>query len=196
MIVMSRPAVMRATSTARDRVVGTVVTAFAADPAFRFFFPDPGSFVDQATIFAGHLFDKRVDRGTIWIVEGGMSVAMWDEPADAPRDDEPALPADSLARLTAYHATVQDAMPAEKFWYLGILATHPDGRGRRLGRMVMEPALDLAAEAGMPAYLETTNPNNVDFYRRAGWATSATLQVESVEIWVMNWLGKQDAQSP
>jgi GNAT superfamily N-acetyltransferase len=194
-IVMGERAVMRATPAARDRVVDTVVTAFAADPAFRFFFPDPDSFVDQATIFAGHLFDKRVERGTIWIVDGGMSVAMWDEPADASRDDEPALRADSLARLTAYHAAVQNAMPAEKFWYLGILATHPDGRGRRLGRMVMEPALDLAAEAGMPAYLETTNSNNLDFYRRAGWATSATLQVDSLAIWVMNWLGRQDAQS-
>ena len=191
---MGEPAVMRATPAARDRVVDTVVTAFAADPAFRFFFPDPDSFVDQATIFAGHLFDKRVERGTIWIVERGRSVAMWDAPADAP-GDEPALPAHSLARLTAYHAAVQNAMPAEKFWYLGILATHPDGRGRRLGRMVMEPALDLAAEAGMPAYLETTNPNNVNFYRRAGWATSATLQVDSLKIWVMNWLGKQGAQS-
>jgi GNAT superfamily N-acetyltransferase len=194
---MTQPPVTRATPASRDRVVDTVVTAFVYDPAFRFFFPDSASFVDRATTFARHLFDKRVGRGTIWIIDGGTSVAMWDEPADVahePRDDDDLalrLPTDCLARLTTYHAAVHSALPSGKFWYLGILATHPDGRGRRWGRMVMTPALDLAAEAGIAAYLETTNPKNIDLYRAAGWEIAATLRLDSLAIWVMNWVAKQ-----
>ena len=200
MIGMSSPLVTRATPAARERVVDTVVTAFAADPAFRFFFPDSANFVNHATAFARHLFDKRVDRGTIWIIDGGMSVAMWDEPAgagDEPLGDNsaPQLPADCLARLDAYHAAVRTALPSEPFWYLGILATHPNGRGQGLGRTVMVPALELAVEARVPAYLETTNPNNIGLYRKAGWEISETITVDSLDIWVMNWLGKQVAAS-
>jgi hypothetical protein len=83
-----------ATPESRDRVVDTVVTAFAADPAFQFFFPTPPvSWISRQT-FVRHLFDKRVGRGTIWVIDGGTSVAMWDEPADAAderRDDGPTL---------------------------------------------------------------------------------------------------------
>jgi GNAT superfamily N-acetyltransferase len=195
-IGMSGPLVTRATPASRNRVVETVVMAFAADPAFRFLFPDPASFADQAMTFAEHLYDSRVDRGTIWIIDGGMSVAMWDGPAgDEPPGDDSALPlpADCLARLDAYHAAVQAALPPGQFWYLGILATHPNCRGRGWGRAVMLPALELAAEAGLPAYLETTNPDNVGLYMKVGWEITTSLHVDSLAVWVMKWLGKQDA---
>jgi hypothetical protein len=57
----------------------------------------------------------------------------------------------------------------------------------------MVPALDLAAEAELPAFLETTNPDNVEFYKKIGWEISASLRVDSLAIWVMSWLGRQDA---
>jgi GNAT superfamily N-acetyltransferase len=196
---MSQPPVTRATPAARDRVVETVVTAFANDPAFGYFFPDRQTFVDHATTFARYLFDRRVQRGTIWIVDGGTSVAMWDEPGagDDPGDDGPTLrlPAAALARLDAYHAAVENALPAERFWYLGILATHPDAKGRRWGRLVMTPALELAADAGLPAYLETTNPNNVRLYQGVGWEVTTSLRVTALPIWVLRWPARA-AQMP
>jgi hypothetical protein len=60
---------------------------------------------------------------------------------------------------------------------------------------VIVPALELAVEAGLPAYLETTNPNNIDFYQRAGWETATSLRVDSLDIWVMRWLGKHGTAS-
>jgi hypothetical protein len=59
----------------------------------------------------------------------------------------------------------------------------------------MLPALDLAAEAGLPAYLETTNPNNVELYTKLGWDIARTLRVDSLAVWVMNWMGKQETAS-
>jgi ribosomal protein S18 acetylase RimI-like enzyme len=167
-----------------------VVAAFAADPAFRFFFPDDGSYGDEAAAFAGYLFDRRVGQGTVWVIEGGASVAMWEPPAlvsgSAPLPS--GLSAGSMARLDAFHAAVHGALPSEPHWYLGVLATHPDHAGRRWGRAVMATGLRRTADAGVPAYLETANPRNLDIYQRAGWQVTRTVTVAALPVWIMRYL--------
>jgi GNAT superfamily N-acetyltransferase len=175
---------IRATTADRDRVVETVVAAFAADPAFRFFFPDKDRYVEQATVFARYLFDKRVAMGTVWIVEGGDAVAMW-QPPTAPNGPAIDLPEDVLARIEAADHEVEKHLPATPYWYLGILATHPRAAGRRLGRTVMGAGLAKAAEAGLPAYLETTTPTNVGIYERSGWRVVAATAADTLPIWVL-----------
>jgi hypothetical protein len=180
-----------ATGADRGRVVETVVAAFAADPAFRFFFPDPRRFTEQATLFAGYLFDKRVGLGTVWIVDGGESVAMWQPPAAGAHGgmESPGFPDDVLARLEAADSEVDKLLPGTPFWYLGVLATHPRAAGRRLGRAVRAPGLAAAAEAGLPAYLETTTAVNVGIYERSGWRVTgratAVVAGDSLPLWVL-----------
>lgn len=182
----------RATPAVRDRVVDTVLAAFVSDPAFRYFFADDATFNDEAAAFAGYLFDQRVNRGTVWVVEDGAAVAMWDSPQsgdgtakDGHGNSGPDLPAATLDRLKRYDAVVDAALPATPHWYLGILATHPHHAGRGLGRLAMTAGLDRAAEAGLPAYLETTNERNVELYRRAGWRLTESAAVDDLPIWVM-----------
>ena len=95
-----------ATKADRDRVVETVVAAFAKDPAFRFFFTDDATFERDAAAFAAYLFDVRVDHGTVWVVDGGAAVAMWDPPANGRGSATGTLelPAAVLRRLDAYDA--------------------------------------------------------------------------------------------
>jgi GNAT superfamily N-acetyltransferase len=95
------------------------------------------------------------------------------------------LPADVLARLEAYDAAVHHLMPSQPHWYLGVLATHPDHAGRRLGRVVMAAGVAKAWSAGLPAYLETSNPGNVEVYRGAGWVVAAETSTMDLRIWVM-----------
>jgi GNAT superfamily N-acetyltransferase len=194
------PDVVQATPADRERVVDTVVAAFRADPAFRYFFPDETSFDDQAATFAGHLFDRRVPLGTVWVVEGGSAVAMWDAPGEDPADPVSTLhlPPDSRARLKHFDAVVGAALPVTPFWYLGVLATHPDHAGRRWGRSLMAAGLDRASVTGLPAYLETANPRNVDLYRGVGWelVTSAVVGDDQrgsdpgLPVWVMRHPGR------
>ncbi|GIF71003.1 GNAT family N-acetyltransferase [Asanoa siamensis] len=181
--------VEQATAAHRQQVVETVVAAFDQDPAFRYFFRDPVTRDAEAAEFAGHLFDMRVGPGTTWVVEGGLSLAMWDSPAGWSDNPEPKLTVsdDALARLDDYHRAVQGLFPRrpEPFWYLGVLATHPSQAGRRFGRSVMKPGLAAAAAAGLPAYLETTNPANVALYERAGWRVSGSTHLDDLPIWVL-----------
>ncbi len=178
--------VTTATEADRDQVVETVVAAFVADPAFRYFFPDDATYASNAGAFAGWLFDRRVRSGGVLVAEGGAAVAMWDQP-DATRDwsAPPPLPAADAARLAAYDEAVHGAIPAQPHWYLGVLATHPDHAGRRLGRAVMSAGLERAAAAGLTSVLETTNPGNLGLYRGSGWEVHASVVVAGLDVWVL-----------
>lgn len=177
-----------ATRADRGRVTGSLVAAFTKDPVLRHLFPDEESYPDHAAAFFGHLFDKRVDKGTVWTIERGAAVAIWEPPAvenESPDESLPAqLPADALARLRAYNETLHALLPPNPFWYLGVLGTHPDYAGRRWGHAVMKAGLWRAAQDGLPAVLETSNPANVAVYRRAGWEIVRSV-THPLPIWLM-----------
>jgi ribosomal protein S18 acetylase RimI-like enzyme len=180
--------VRNATESDRERVVATVVAAFVADPAFRYFFPDDATYAQSAATFAGWLFDARVATGTAWVAAGGVAVAMWDPPAVNRSEQAPLiLPPEDAARLAAYNDAVHDLIPAQPHWYLGVLATHPGHAGRRLGRTVMAAGLARAAEVGLQSVLETTNIDNVELYRRSGWDVLDTAVVDGLRVWVMTY---------
>jgi ribosomal protein S18 acetylase RimI-like enzyme len=179
------PEVEVATRAVRARVVETVVAAFRLDPAFRYFFPDPATFDRDAAAFAGWLFDGRVDLGTVWVADGGAAVAMWDGPHDTPQWTRPDLPRDARERIDAYERAVEPLIPREPRWYLGVLATHPDAAGRRLARAAADEGVRRAADQGLPAFLETTNPDNVALYERGGWRRAGRTDVGALRIWVM-----------
>jgi ribosomal protein S18 acetylase RimI-like enzyme len=181
-----------ATPADRTRVVSCVVAAFVTDPVIRHLFPDDDTYPEHAAAYFGHLFDKRVARGTVWIAEGGNAVAMWEAPADggAPPQSRLAelLPAETLDRLTTLDEAVHAAMPAGPYWYLGVLATHPDHHGRRLGHALMAEGLRRAGAAGLPAILETSTEGNVAMYQRAGWEVAASI-TDPLVVWVLRHPG-------
>jgi GNAT superfamily N-acetyltransferase len=92
----------------------------------------------------------------------------------------------NLDRFGRYQAVVHKATPQFPHWYLGVLAAHPDHWGRRLGRTVMAAGLVRAAEDGLPAYLETSTPKNVDVYRSAGFDVAKHLMVDELPVWIMS----------
>jgi len=167
----------------RESVVGTVVAAFAEDPAFHYFFGDDA---DARRVFAGYLFDLRAGSDSVWLVDGGASVAMWDPPSRPSGSGLPAeFPAAARQRLRDYDLAVHGAFPKTPFWYLGVLATHPQHAGRRLGRAVMQPGLERARADGLPAYLETATARNVALYERSGWQVTQELVVAGLDVWIL-----------
>lgn len=172
--------------------MATVVAAFDQDPAFRAFFGRGPDFADLAVRFAGSLLDRRIHTETVWMTDDGDALAMWDPPVGSV--EVPAstldLPVDAMARLDDYDDQVHAAMTTDPHWYLGILASHPSRRGEGLARRVAGPGLAAAAAGGVPAVLETTNPDNVALYERSGWEITATLtDVIGLDVWVMQHLG-------
>lgn len=172
-----------ATMDDRDTVVGVATAAFASDPFLRYLLPDDADYAEHAPQFFGALFDKRVGGGTVWIIEDGAAIAMWDGPGST--DDAIfRLPSEAMALMAPYDDAVHGLLPDGRHWYLGVLATHPDHAGRGLGRAVMRAGLARAAADGLPAYLETTNAGNVELYQRLGWAIESQAE-QPLPLWIM-----------
>jgi len=187
-VVVPLPDITIATPADRSRVVSSLVAAFPKDPVLRYLFPDEETYPRYAAAFFGHLFDKRVRKGTIWTIERGAANAIWEPPtaedASSDHDLTAHLPTDELARVRAYDQAVHSALPTSPFWYLGVLGTDPEHTGRRWGHAVMSAGLRRAAADGLPAVLETSNLANVEMYRRAGWHVVRSV-TEPLPVWVM-----------
>lgn len=186
---MTPPTLTVATEADRPQIMSTLVEAFRDDPIIRWLFPDDATYPTYAEAFFGPLFDKRVRRQAVWTIDG-LSVAIWEPPGGVQDDGvqdgvltDP-MPPEVRARVEAYDHAVHGALPAQPYWYLGVLATHPDHAGKRWGREVMAEGLRRAAEDGVAAVLETSNPGNVALYERAGFAV-VTHIAEPVPTWIM-----------
>ena len=72
-------------------------------------------------------------------------------------------------RLSIYDAAVHGGAPEPPYWYLGVLATHPDRHGQGLATAVLGPGLAAADEEGWDCWLETSTPANKAFYAGRGF---------------------------
>ncbi len=168
-----------ATTRDRERVVESVSLAFHGDPAWDFILG--AGACDAAAAFARVLFDARAGRGTVWVADDGAAVAMWDR-VDVTRGDgvtddiwarfRAAVGERVWASLWAYDEAVKASGPARPYWYLGVLATHPDRQGEGLATAVLRPGTAAADAEGWDCWLETSKPANKAFYASRGYVES------------------------
>ena len=116
--------------------------------------------------------------------EGFGAAALWDPPGrwqQSPREQIAMLPAVLRAfrgRL-AFGRQVTDLMkehhPEEPHWYLAVLGSDPKVRGGGFGRALMQSRLDRCDAEYAPAYLESSNPDNVPYYERFGFEVTGEI---------------------
>lgn len=74
-----------------------------------------------------------------------------------------------LVELIDYLTQVRRRVVPGPHWYLMMIGVDPAWQGRGIGGRLLEPVLTRAAAAGLACYLETTQPRNLEFYRRHGF---------------------------
>lgn len=72
-------------------------------------------------------------------------------------------------RLVAYKTALAAVCPADPYWYLGVLATHPARQGEGLATAALAPVLNEADRLGVACCLETSTEANRRFYERRGF---------------------------
>jgi GNAT superfamily N-acetyltransferase len=89
--------------------------------------------------------------------------------------------------VNRYMDEIQERVAPPPCLYLVQLGVHPDQQGRGLGGLLLRRFLAAAEDAGLAAYLGTSEPNNLGFYRRHGLEVVAD-EVEpdsGLRFWVL-----------
>jgi GNAT superfamily N-acetyltransferase len=163
-------------------VAETLSRAFERDPVWSWAFrvPDLGPEPLHATW--RFLAESALDYGWVWCAEGYVAASLWippGRPEIKPEEEErfesmlDGLLGDGASRLFATWERFEQAHEIEllqqPYYYLSLLATHPDHAGNGLGMGLLADNLARIDAEGVPAYLESTNRANDGRYERLGF---------------------------
>jgi GNAT superfamily N-acetyltransferase len=160
--------------------VATIAAAFYGDPLWAWMFPDAQKRLEQHSTMFGFFVESAIPNGFVWVTDDAASAAaVWTPPAmkelsdeieaevepfltDALGDHAPAV----LETIERFDTARPEGPP---FYYLSLLGTHPDHRGKGLGMRLLAENLARTDAEGAPAYLESSNPANTPRYERLGF---------------------------
>ena len=166
-----------------DLLTKLFALAFYDDPTWGWAFPDPDQRLEQHRLWWGLYVSSGIPRGSIWMTEDRGAAALWIAPGDPELSEEAEAQVEPMLReLVGPHA--DDVLElCERFdanhpkdpphYYLSLLGTHPDHRGQGKGMGLLAANLAQSDEAGVPAYLESSNRANDHRYERLGFVQIA-----------------------
>ena len=168
----------------RDPKIETLVEAFYHDPLTEFLLPEEG------------FRAKRLSRGIEFLL--GLSPNTWTVAAEgrpcagvigaaSPQEYPPSVfylmlmlarlilkslsftPVRVMDEWLSIFRKFDEMHPSQPHWYILILGIHPDHQGKGLGGDLLKNVLQRADNERVPVYLESSNPKNLDFYRKHGF---------------------------
>ena len=162
------------------RVLGEITAeAFAQDPVALWTFDGKPCL---RPVFQRLARDVYLPRGICHVADGEAGATMWLPPG--PSKELPALSLlgaaarllldggpKAMARALAVDAEMVRRKPKAAHVYLFTIGVRAPARGKGLGRRLLAPVLDACDAAGLPAYLENSNPANTPLYEGAGFRT-------------------------
>ncbi|MEJ0027573.1 MAG: GNAT family N-acetyltransferase [Rhizomicrobium sp.] len=92
-----------------------------------------------------------------------------------------------LLRGSAMADAMEKNHPAQKHFYLAFIAVAPRLQGLGLGGAMLETTVRRADAAGMPAYLENSNPKNTRLYERAGFVAGRNIAPKNAPPLIAMW---------
>lgn len=196
MKLAARPA-QRSDVSALARVLGR---AFYEDPVTAWMLPDPAARKAKLhTLFGVLTRYHHLGGGGVEVVEsdGVMgAAALWDPPGrwrHTPREELLAMPrllwtfGREVKRGAELSELMKKAHPEEPHWYLAVIGSDPSVRGQGFGQALMRSRLDRVDAEHAPAYLESSNVDNLPYYSRFGFDVTGeiTLPDGGPTLWPM-----------
>lgn len=173
---------MRPTRMDEWRRAGAILgAAFADDPVTRWSLGGPVAVRDAFTRLARAVYLPRGislidDAGgcTLWLPPGAnKDMGVWPQMGLLAALVARSGPG-AIRRALELDTVMRQHRPAETHFYLFAVGVLPEARGQGLGRRLIAATLADADAAGLPAYLENSNPRNESLYRGLGFEPTAT----------------------
>ena len=173
--------------------------AFYDDPVMTWMQPDAGRRAAALAGFFGAMTRYHFLSGggaEVATSESGIgAAALWDPPGrwhHSSREQVAMLPAvirafrGHLGAGRALTEAMQAVHPEEPHWYLAIIGSDPTVRGSGCGHALMRSRLDRCDAEHAPAYLESSNPDNIAYYNRFGFeVTGEIVMPDGPTLWPM-----------
>ena len=158
-----------------DGLTETLTAAFSGDPLWTWALPER----EKLAAFWRFLVASALRYPCTWTLDGYAAASVWIPPGGIELTAEEQERVESLFEdlagprspeilelLERFEASHPDEPP---HYYLSLLGTHPDHRGKGLGMGLLAENLRAVDAEGVPAYLESTNPANDGRYASLGF---------------------------
>lgn len=166
------------------RVADITGEAFAEDPVNQWTFGKPASIRSMFRVMAREMY---VPQGECHLHEDG-GATMWLPPGvDASPSQFGLLKfalgqfrhgtPSAIDRGRALGQLMRDWHPKEPHMYLFTIGTTAGARGKGVGKGLLAPVLAACDKAGVPVYLENSNPNNSGFYAAHGFERTGIFEI-------------------
>ena len=174
-------ATRRATPDDAGRISHLLAAAFSRDPIFNWMTRVGGRAEALNRFFYWVMAERAIPLGETWITSDAYAAVSWIAPyAEAKpenfRDELRLLSVllsltgvSRFARGAAMAKAMERAHPPEPYFYLAFVGVAPRFQGAGLGTALLESTLARVDAAGMPAFLENSNPRNIKLYERFGF---------------------------
>jgi GNAT superfamily N-acetyltransferase len=198
---MDRPVRIAQPSRATTADIGVLAqlfaVAFGSDPVFDWLARRKGRLPAMRRFFHWILAERSIAYGEVWMSDG--AAAIWLPPGT------PASPGgffeqlrllplfvdlcgwSRLTRGAALADVMEKNHPDKPHFYLGFIAVAPQFQGQGLGSTLLAATLERADAAGMPAYLENSNPRNTPLYQRHGFVAQRNIAPEGCPPMMAMW---------
>jgi GNAT superfamily N-acetyltransferase len=174
-MAMPRPEARVAGEGDLDRLTAVLTAAFKTDPLWSWVFPDP----TDLEVWWRFCIGSALRYPWVWIAGDFAAVSVWIPPGGIELTEEEEEQVEPLVRELAGPRTPVVMEVLERFeashpsdrphYYLSLLGTDPDQRGQGLGMGLLTDNLERIDAEGVPAYLESSNPDNNARYERMGF---------------------------
>jgi GNAT superfamily N-acetyltransferase len=169
-----------------DAAAETIAQAFRGDPVWRVALAAESASDDDLRAFWRCYVEGALRHGTAYAGADARTVSVWippgedemteDQEHEAVQLVERRLPADLASAMTQLWDRFAGARPDQPHGYLSLLATHPSHAGHGYGMAHLTADLQRWDEAGIPTYLESTNPANNRRYEAQGYSAIGGFQ--------------------
>jgi GNAT superfamily N-acetyltransferase len=183
-----------------DGITATLAAAFEADPLWSWAFPGGDGLASLWRLYVA----SALRYPWVWIAGDYAAAAVWIPPGGVELTDreedslEPLLEGlvgPRAVEIVSLFERLEDAHPEKPpHYYLSLLGTHPDHRGKGMGMALLADNLARIDAEGMPAYLESSNPADDPRYARLGFApVGELLRPDGQQVVSTMWREAADA---
>jgi GNAT superfamily N-acetyltransferase len=183
----------------RQAVVALLARAFDAGPALRRFIPVRKGRPDKLSTYFDVLLTREVlPNGEVQVAQRDGKIVgatfwrrpgAWQTPKARQLLDLPfwlSVFGRDLARVAAGGQAITSAHPKTLHWYLAAIGVDPPAQGTGVGSALLKTMLVRCDAERMPAYLETSYPENVPFYERRGFRVRGEQRLpDGPPVWLM-----------